>query len=192
MNGVFVSAATVRAFSARATQTEVSQPELELLNVYVSCHIWPHITNVAVPLFIIDCPCSPSCVLCVQLVLVNKKFLMATLFPFDRRMLRFIMPPRFIGSIPHFFFFSNTSTFQLLNKPWSRVSSLLPPGSCLQFLSRIGFSNPTARRFFIRCWKLTLSRFPQVNLHMKKSQRIYTSMHPAGLEIESDLSQARG
>ena len=25
----------------------------------------------------------------------------------------------------------------------------LPPGSCLQFLSRIGFSNPTARRFFI-------------------------------------------
>ena len=28
----------------------------------------------------------------------------------------------------------------LLDKPWSQVSSLLPPGSCLQFLSRIGYS----------------------------------------------------
>ena len=32
-----------------------------------------------------------------------------------------------------FFYFSLTSTFQLLDKPWSQVSSLLPPGSCLQF-----------------------------------------------------------
>ena len=38
-----------------------------------------------------------------------------------------------------------------------------PPGSCLQFLSRIGFGNPSARRFFIECCELTLSRFPQVN-----------------------------
>ena len=36
-------------------------------------------------------------------------------------------------------FFSHTSTFQLLDKPWSQVSSLLPPGSCLQILSRSGF-----------------------------------------------------
>ena len=34
----------------------------------------------------------------------------------------------------------------LLDKPWSQVSCLLPPGTCLQFLSRIGFSIPTARR----------------------------------------------
>ena len=34
----------------------------------------------------------------------------------------------------------------LLDKLWSQVSSLLPPGTCLQFLSRIGFSIPTARR----------------------------------------------
>ena len=47
--------------------------------------------------------------------------------------------------------FSHTSTFQLPDKPWSQVLSPLPPGSCLQFLSRIGFSNPTARRFFIEC-----------------------------------------
>ena len=63
-----------------------------------------------------------------------------------------------------FFFFSHTFNFQSLDKPWSQVSSLLPPGSCLQFLSRIGISNPTARRFFIQCCLLTLSRFPQVNL----------------------------
>ena len=37
------------------------------------------------------------------------------------------------------------------DKPWSQVSSLLPPGSCLQFLSPIGFRNPTARPFFIEC-----------------------------------------
>ena len=49
-----------------------------------------------------------------------------------------------------FFLFWHSSTFQLLDKPWSQVSSLLPPGSCLQFfLSHIRFSNPTARRFFI-------------------------------------------
>ena len=35
----------------------------------------------------------------------------------------------------------------LLDKPWSQVSSLLPPGTYLQFLSRIGLSIPTARRF---------------------------------------------
>ena len=32
----------------------------------------------------------------------------------------------------------------LLDKPWSQVSSLLPSGTCLQFLSRIVFSIPTA------------------------------------------------
>ena len=35
----------------------------------------------------------------------------------------------------------------LLDKPWSQVSSLSPPGTCLQVLSRIGFSIPTVRRF---------------------------------------------
>ena len=49
-----------------------------------------------------------------------------------------------------YFFIFRASTFQLLDKPWPQVSSLLPPGSCLQFLSRIGSSNPTARRFSIR------------------------------------------
>ena len=44
------------------------------------------------------------------------------------------------------YIFGLTSTFQLLDKLLSQVSSLLPPGACLQFLSRIGFSIPTARR----------------------------------------------
>ena len=50
-----------------------------------------------------------------------------------------------------FFFFPHVSTFHLLDKPWSQVSSLLPPGCCLHFSSCIGFSTPTARRFFIEC-----------------------------------------
>ena len=57
----------------------------------------------------------------------------------------------YVATSPFVFFVSHTFTFQLLEKPWLQVSSLLPPGSCLQFLSRIGFSNPTARRFFIEC-----------------------------------------
>ena len=43
------------------------------------------------------------------------------------------------------FFIGLTSTFQLLDKLWSQASSL-PPGTCPYFLSRIGFSIPTARR----------------------------------------------
>ena len=66
--------------------------------------------------------------------------------------------------------FSRTSTFQPLDKPWSQASSLLPPGSCLQFLSRIGFSTPTARRFYHRvllthALALSASQF----VHKKKS-----------------------
>ena len=68
-----------------------------------------------------------------------------------------------------FFLFSHTSTSQLQDKPWSQVSSILPPGSFLYFLSRIGFSNPTARRFSIECCSLTLLRFPQVNLYARQS-----------------------
>ena len=64
------------------------------------------------------------------------------------------------------FFVGLTSTFQLLDKPWSQVSSLPPPGTCLQFLSCIGFSIPTARRLPSN---LTLSRFPRVNLCTRKS-----------------------
>ena len=80
---------------------------------------------------------------------------------------------------------SHTFTFQLLDKPWSQVSSLLPPGSRLQFLSRIRFSNPPARRFFFHRVSLThaLALSASQFMHEKKSQRIYTGMHSAGLEL---------
>ena len=63
---------------------------------------------------------------------------------------------RAVGELP--FFFDHHFHFpaqlvgcftlsDLLDKPCSQVSSLLPPGTCLQFFSRIGFSIPTARRF---------------------------------------------
>ena len=42
-----------------------------------------------------------------------------------------------------FFFFVSLLLSSLL---WSQVSSHLPPGTCLQFISRIGLSIPTARR----------------------------------------------
>ena len=51
----------------------------------------------------------------------------------------------------HFFFpaqLVGVFTFSdLLDKRWSQVSSLLAPGTCIQFLSRIGFRIPTASRF---------------------------------------------
>ena len=80
-------------------------------------------------------------------------------------------------STVYFFFFFHT--LLLLDKPWSQVSSLLCPGTCLHFLSRIGFSNPTARRSYIECCYLTLSRFPQVNLCARKSpHEIICISHP--------------
>ena len=50
----------------------------------------------------------------------------------------------------HFYFPAQLVDFtlsDLLDKPWSQASSLLPPGTFLLFLSRIGFSIPTTRRF---------------------------------------------
>ena len=100
------------------------------------------------------------------------------------------------------FFFSHTFTFQLLDKPWSQVSSLLPPVSGLNFLSRIGFSNATARRHFMECLLLThaLALSASQSVHKKKSQRIVTSMYSARLEltkltyirVEDNLIRHRG
>ena len=50
---------------------------------------------------------------------------------------------RFYFILVIFLFCLTYTFFQLLDKLWSQVSSLLPPGTCLQFSSRI----PTARRF---------------------------------------------
>ena len=58
-----------------------------------------------------------------------------------------------------------------------------PPRFLPQFLSRIGFSNPPARRFFIQCCYLTLSLSASQVMHKKKSPRMYNSMHSGGLEL---------
>ena len=79
----------------------------------------------------------------------------------------------------------HTFTFQLLDKPWSQVSSLLLPGSCLQFLSRIDrvqqshCSSIVHRMLLTHALALSASQF----VHKKKFQGIYTSMHSAGLEL---------
>ena len=59
-----------------------------------------------------------------------------------------------------------------------------PPGSCLQILSRLGFSNPTARRFsssVAHALAFSASQFER----KKKSPRTYTStcMHLRGFEL---------
>ena len=86
-----------------------------------------------------------------------------------------------------FSFFSshNTSTFQLLdNSRGHRCRPFFPPGSCLQFLSRIGFSNPPARRISSNVANSRSRAFPQINfVHKKKPLRIYASMHSGGLEL---------
>ena len=82
------------------------------------------------------------------------------------------------------FFFLHTSTCQLLDKPWSQESSLLPPrffpsifiahrvqqSHCSSILHRVSLTHAlelSARQF----------------VHKKKSPRIYTNMHSAGLEL---------
>ena len=64
------------------------------------------------------------------------------------------------------------------------MSSLLSPGSCLHFFIAHTVHNPTARRFFIECYLLTLSRFPASQVvRKKKSPRNYTHMHSRGFEL---------
>ena len=52
-------------------------------------------------------------------------------------------------TIYFFSFIFSLSSFWTSRSHRCRPSS--PPGSCLQILSRIGFSNPTPGRFFIEC-----------------------------------------
>ena len=73
-----------------------------------------------------------------------------------------------------------------------RLSSLLAPGSCLQILSRICRVRQSHclsifhRVLLTRALALSASQV----VHKKKSQRIYSSMHSAGLEV-SKLTYTR-
>ena len=83
-----------------------------------------------------------------------------------------------------FFFFFHTFTFQLLDKPWSQVPSLFPPGSCLQFfiahrVQQSHFSSIFHRVLLTHAVALSASQF----VHKKKSPRIYTSVHSGGFEL---------
>ena len=85
-----------------------------------------------------------------------------------------------------FFFvhFSHTSTFQLLDKPWSQVSSLLPPRFLPPFFiaHRVQQSHCSSmfhRMLLTHALALSASQF----VHKKKSQRICTRMHLAGLKL---------
>ena len=75
--------------------------------------------------------------------------------------------------------------FPVLDKSSSQVPPLVPPGSRLQFLWRIGFSNQSHcsliyhRVLITHALALSASQF----VHKKKSLRIYTSMYSAGLEL---------
>ena len=103
--------------------------------------------------------------------------------------------------ISHAPFFFHTSTFQLLDKPSSQVSSLLSPGSCLRFFiaHRVQQSHCLSsfhRMLLTHALALSASQF----VHKKTSLRNNTSMHSAGLELtkltytrlEDDLIRHRG
>ena len=85
-----------------------------------------------------------------------------------------------------FFFLSfvHTSTFQLLDKPWSQVSSLSPS----RFLRSVFIAHRVQRSHcssvfhrVLLTHALALSASQFVN--KKKSPRIYTSMHSGGIEL---------
>ena len=69
----------------------------------------------------------------------------------------------------------------LLDKPWSQVSSLLPPGTRLQFLSRIGFSIPTARRFSSNVANSRSRAFRYSIFYARKSP--YEYVHSVRIEL---------
>ena len=89
---------------------------------------------------------------------------------------------------PHlgfFFFFSHTFTLQLLDKPWSQVSvvpsppRILPSSFIAHRVQQSHCSSIFHRVLLTHALALSASHF----VHKKKPQRIYTSMHLAGLEL---------
>ena len=82
------------------------------------------------------------------------------------------------------FFLCPTFTFQLLDKLWSQVSPLLPPSTCLQFLSRIGFSIPTAHHFSSNAANLRSRAFREsICAQENGPTNLYECMHSGGLEL---------
>ena len=94
-----------------------------------------------------------------------------------------------------FFFFLHNCTFQLLDKPWSQVSSLFPPGSCLQLFIAHRVQQPhSARRIFIECCLNPRSRaFRESICAQEKVPTNFFEYALGGARThETDLYQARG
>ena len=106
------------------------------------------------------------------------------------------------GVMAHFFFFfSHTSPFGLLDKPWSQMSFLPPPGSCLHYffvhrVQRFHYSTILHRVLLTHALAFSPSEF----VRKKKPLRIETSMHSGGFDLtklayarlEDDLIRHRG
>ena len=91
-----------------------------------------------------------------------------------------------MSELIYFILFSAQSTFQLLDKPWSQVYVVpsSPCGSCFQFSSRIGLSNPALIVDFLSIVANSRSRaFRESICAQEKSPRIYTSVHSGGLGL---------
>ena len=101
-------------------------------------------------------------------------------------------PPRFLPSILLSRVGFRNPTVQLLDKPWSQVSSLLPPGSCLQFFIAHRVRQSHCSSIFHRVLlthALAISASQLV--HKEKSPRIYTSIRTrGGLEL-TELTYTR-
>ena len=68
----------------------------------------------------------------------------------------------------------------LLDKPWSLGSSVLPPDTCLHFLSRLVQQSHHCSSIFIECKLTHASRFPLINFYARKSP--YEYMHSVRLD----------
>ena len=98
------------------------------------------------------------------------------------------------------FSFSHTSTFQLLDKPWSQVSSLLPPVLAFDFYrAYLRVQQSHCSSIFHRVLLThALARSASQFVHKKKFPRIHTSMHSAELtkltytRLEDNLTRHRG
>ena len=80
----------------------------------------------------------------------------------------------------YIYIFLHTFTFQLLDKPWSQVSfRFLPLNFIPHRVQQSHCSSIVHRVLLTHALALSASQF----VPKKKSQRIYTSMHSAGLEL---------
>ena len=95
---------------------------------------------------------------------------------------------------PQIFFFHSHFTFQLLDKPWSHVSSLLPPRFLPSFFfSLIGFSNPLVVDFSSSVANSRSRAFRKsICAQEKVPPNLYEYALGGARTHETDLYQARG